>query len=57
VNSAMHLLFRGILPLGAFAGGALAQRIGVRGAVAVGAGGFLVSCLPLLGVGLRRYRG
>jgi predicted MFS family arabinose efflux permease len=56
VNSAMHLLFRGIFPLGAFAGGALAQAAGVRTAVAVGAAGFLLSTLTLTGAPLRRLR-
>lgn len=56
VNSAMHLLFRGILPLGALAGGALAQAIGVRSAVAVGAVGFLLSSATLLRIPMRRLR-
>ena len=45
INSAMHLMFRGVLPVGAFAGGALAELIGVRSAMFVGAVGFLLSNL------------
>ena len=56
VTSAMHLLFHGVLPLGALAGGALAQEIGVRTAVAIGAVGFLLSTLWLLPAPLRRLR-
>jgi predicted MFS family arabinose efflux permease len=54
VNSAMHLLFHGLIPLGALAGGVLAQSIGVRAAVAIGAVGFLLSTLCLLGAPVRR---
>jgi predicted MFS family arabinose efflux permease len=43
VNSAMHLLYRGIYPAGAFVGGALAQSIGVRNTIFAGALGFLCS--------------
>lgn len=48
VNSAMHLTFRGVLPLGALAGGALANFIGLRNAMFVGASGFLLSTLWLI---------
>jgi predicted MFS family arabinose efflux permease len=54
VNSAMHLLFHGLIPLGALAGGVLAESIGVRAAVAIGALGFLLSTLCLLGAPVRR---
>jgi predicted MFS family arabinose efflux permease len=47
VNSAMQLLFRGIYPAGAFVGGALAQRIGVRNTILAGAVGVLCSNLFL----------
>jgi predicted MFS family arabinose efflux permease len=48
VNSAMHLLFRGVYPAGAFVAGALAQRIGVRATIIAGAVGFLCSNLFLV---------
>jgi Na+/melibiose symporter-like transporter len=48
VNSAMHLLFWGVLPAGALAGGALAQVIGMRAALAAGAAGVLLSTLWLV---------
>lgn len=48
VNSAMHLLFRGIYPAGAFVGGALAGQIGVRATILAGAAGFLCSILFLI---------
>jgi Na+/melibiose symporter-like transporter len=56
VNSAMHLMFRGVLPAGALAGGALAGTIGVRNTMAVGGAGFLLSSLflvfsPIQGLG------
>ena len=48
VNSAMHLLFWGVLPAGALAGGALAQAIGMRATLALGAAGVLLSALWLV---------
>ena len=48
VNSAMHLLFRGIVPVGAFAGGAMASAIGIRQTMLAGAAGFLLSSLCLI---------
>jgi predicted MFS family arabinose efflux permease len=48
VNSAMHLMFRGVMPAGALVGGALAQFIGLRPAMFVGAAGFLLSTLWLV---------
>ena len=48
VNSAMNLLLNGLLPLGAFAGGALAAVIGVRTAMFVGGAGYLASTLWLV---------
>ena len=48
VNSAMHLMFRGILPLGAFAGGAIAEVIGIRNTMFAGSIGFLLSTLLLV---------
>jgi MFS family permease len=54
VNSAMLLMFRGVLPLGAVAGGALAQVIGTRPTLFAGAIGFLLSSLWLLFSPVRR---
>ena len=48
VNSAMHLMFRGVLPAGALAGGALADSIGVRNTMLLGGVGFLLSTLFLV---------
>jgi predicted MFS family arabinose efflux permease len=48
VNSAMHLLFRGIMPAGALAGGILAESIGMRLTLLAGALGFLLSSLWLV---------
>jgi predicted MFS family arabinose efflux permease len=47
VNAAMHLLFWGVLPAGALAGGALAQTIGMRATLFGGALGVLLSALWL----------
>ncbi len=55
VNSAMYLLFYGVMPLGALAGGAIAQTAGMRATMMAGAVGFLLSCLWLLP--LVRYDG
>jgi len=56
VNSAAHLMFRGVLPAGALLGGAVAQVIGLRAAMFVGAGGFLLSTLWLICSPIRRLR-
>lgn len=56
VNSAMHVTFRGVLPLGALAGGALAQVAGLRTAMFVGAAGSLLSTLWLVFSPVRRVR-
>jgi Na+/melibiose symporter-like transporter len=48
VNSAMQLLFTGLIPVGAFAGGAIAGIIGVRATMMIGAGGYLVSSVWLV---------
>jgi MFS family permease len=56
VNSAAHLMFRGVLPVGALLGGALAEVIGLRTAMFVGAGGFLLSTLWLICSPIRRLR-
>ncbi|MGA2592187.1 MAG: MFS transporter [Bryobacteraceae bacterium] len=56
VNSAQHLMFRGVMPLGALAGGALAEAIGVRSAMFLGASGFLLSTLWLVFSPIRHMR-
>jgi predicted MFS family arabinose efflux permease len=56
VNSAAHLMFRGMLPAGALAGGAVAEFIGLRAAMFVGACGFLLSTLWLICSPIRRLR-
>jgi predicted MFS family arabinose efflux permease len=48
VNSTMHLLFRGVLPVGALVGGAVATAIGLRATIAIGGVGFLLSSLFLV---------
>jgi predicted MFS family arabinose efflux permease len=48
VNATMQLLFRGILPIGALAGGTLAQYGGVRRTVLISAIGVLLSSLWLI---------
>jgi predicted MFS family arabinose efflux permease len=48
VNSAMNLLFTGIIPVGAFVGGAVASTIGVRTTMLIGAAGYLASSLWLV---------
>jgi predicted MFS family arabinose efflux permease len=45
VSSAVHLLFQGAVPLGAVAGGALAEIVGIRQTMFVGAGGYLLCTL------------
>jgi len=56
VNSAAHLTFRGILPAAALLGGALAEVIGIRAAMLVGAGGSVLSTLWLICSPIRRLR-
>ncbi len=56
VNAAMHLVFHGVLPLGALTGGAVAQGIGVRNTLLIGAIGFLLSTLWLVFSPVRRLR-
>jgi predicted MFS family arabinose efflux permease len=56
VNSAAHLTFRGVLPGGALLGGALAEAMGLRAAMFVGAGGFLLSTLWLICSPIRGLR-
>jgi predicted MFS family arabinose efflux permease len=48
VNSAMQILFRGIVPVGAVVGGGAAQFIGIRSALFIGAAGLLLSTLWLV---------
>jgi predicted MFS family arabinose efflux permease len=56
VNAAMHLVFHGVLPVGALVGGLLADAMGVRQALFVGASGFLLSTLLLVFSPVRRLR-
>ncbi len=56
VNSAMLLLFRGIYPAGAFAGGALAQAIGVRNALFAGVLGYIATNALLIFSPIRSTR-
>jgi predicted MFS family arabinose efflux permease len=56
VNSAMHLLFFGAMPLGALAGGIIAQSTGLRVAMLAGALGFLLSTVFLIASPIRRLR-
>jgi predicted MFS family arabinose efflux permease len=56
VNSAMHLLFYGAMPLGALSGGAIAQSAGLRPVMLAGALGFLLSTAFLIASPLRRLR-
>jgi predicted MFS family arabinose efflux permease len=56
VNSAMNLLFNGLVPVGAFAGGVLASAIGVRTTMLLGAAGYLLSSLWLIGSPIRHLR-
>jgi hypothetical protein len=56
VNSAGHLLFWGALPLGGLAGGAIAQTIGIRQTMLIGALGYLLSTLWLTFSPIRHLR-
>ena len=56
VSSAGHLLFHGGLTLGMLAGGALAQTIGIRQTMLIGAFGYLLSTLWLTLSPIRHVR-
>jgi len=56
VNGAMQLLTRGIYPLGALVGGALAQNIGIRATLAVAVIGVALSTVWLIASPLRKLR-
>ena len=56
VNSAMHLMFRGVLPAGALVGGVVAGSLGLRYTMALGGLGFLLSSLFLVFSPIRRLR-
>jgi predicted MFS family arabinose efflux permease len=56
VSSAGHLLFHGAIPLGALCGGAIAQTIGIRQTMLIGALGYLVSTLWLTFSPIRHVR-
>jgi len=52
----MHLLLHGVLLLGALAGGAIAQAVGMRRALLIGAIGVLLSTMWLVFSPVRRLR-
>src|SRR4051794_9673993 len=56
VNSAMSLMTNGMLPIGALVGGAIAETIGVRATMLIGAAGFLLSVLWLVFSPIRHLR-
>ncbi|HLK64902.1 MAG TPA: MFS transporter [Bryobacteraceae bacterium] len=56
VNSAIYLLFRGLIPVGALLGGALGDAIGMRPTMFVGASGYLLSALFLIFSPIRHLR-
>jgi predicted MFS family arabinose efflux permease len=56
VSSAGHLLFQGAITLGALAGGAIAEAIGIRQAMLIGAFGYLLSTLFLTVSPIRHVR-
>ena len=56
VNSSMNLVFNGVIPIGAFVGGALAEVIGVRAAMFVGAAGYALSALWVIFSPIRHLR-
>ena len=56
VNGTMQLLQRGIIPVGALAGGALAQYIGVRRSIFASAIGILLSSLWLIFSSVRELK-
>ena len=56
VSSALHLLFRGVMPAGAVAGGLLAESLGVRQTMLAGVLGFLLSTLWLVFSPVRHLR-
>lgn len=56
VNASTHLIFQGILPVGALAGGAIAGAIGVRSTLLIAACGILLSSLWLVCSPVRSLR-
>jgi hypothetical protein len=56
VNAGMQMCFRGIVPLGAMCGGAIAQNFGVRPALRVSACGLFAAILSLWFSPVRRLR-
>ena len=56
VNGTMHLLFRGIIPIGALVGGALAQYAGVRRTILGAAIGILLASLWLIFSPVRKLK-
>ena len=56
VNSAMHLLFRGLMPVGSLVSGVIAQAAGIRAAMLIGAFGVIASALWLVFSPIRGMR-
>jgi predicted MFS family arabinose efflux permease len=56
VNAAMQMLNRGLLPFGSLCAGALAEVVGLRATLTVGAGGLLLSSLWLVLSPIRTMR-
>ena len=56
VNASMQFLAAGAVPLGAIAGGLLAEAFGLRAAMAVGVGVILCGCVWVLRSPLPRLR-
>lgn len=56
VNSSMNLMFSGVIPVGSFVGGVLAEFIGVRAAMFVGAAGYALSSLFVICSPIRHLR-
>jgi predicted MFS family arabinose efflux permease len=57
VNATLHVIGRGVIPLGAVAGGALGDAIGVRPTLLVAAGGIVLGAAWLTRSGIWSVRG
>ena len=57
VNAAMQILSRGVLPIGALAGGIIAGITGLRGAMAIAVAGIWLSNVCLLSLPREGHRG
>ena len=56
MNSVVRFMYWGTMPVGSFAGGALATAIGIRSTLFVGIAGGTLAFVPLLGSSLARLR-